>query len=101
MLAELLFVPIVLAIVATVFVMVDYRAALREWNAPRQAVCPRDDTPVTVRVDAKSAARTAAFGMPVHLRLAGCSHWPERAGCDQRCLRQISPTHTAVMAKTA
>ncbi|MFA6958266.1 MAG: hypothetical protein WC538_20550 [Thermoanaerobaculia bacterium] len=100
MLTELLFVPIVLAIIAMIFVVVDYRTALREWTAPRQAICPRDDTPVTVQVDFRSAARTAAFGMPVHVRLSGCSHWPERAGCDQRCLRQISPTHTAV-AKTA
>jgi hypothetical protein len=101
MLSELLFVPIVLAIVAMIFVLVDYRAALREWSAPRQAVCPRDDSQVMVQVDATSAARTAAFGMPIHVRLSGCSHWPEREGCDQRCLRQISPTHTAVMPKSA
>jgi hypothetical protein len=100
MLTELLFVPIVLAIIAMIFVVVDYRTALREWSEPRQAICPRDDTRVTVQVDARSAARTAAFGMPIHVRLSGCSHWPERAGCDQRCLRQISPTHTAV-PKTA
>ena len=98
MLAELLFVPIVLAIVAMVFVVIDYRAALREWSAPREAVCQRDDSRVTVQVDARSAARTASIGMPIHLRLSGCSHWPERAGCDQRCLRTISPTHTAVAA---
>jgi hypothetical protein len=101
MLTQLLFVPIVLAIIAMIFVVFDYRAALREWSAPRQAVCPRDNSSVTVQVDARSAARTAAIGVPIHLRLSGCSHWPERAGCDQRCLRQISPTHTAVMTKTA
>ena len=101
MLGELLFVPIVLALVAMVFVVIDYRKALREWSAPRQAICPRDDTPVEVQVDARSAARTAAFGLPVHVRLAGCSHWPERSGCDQRCLRQVSPGHTAVMPKPA
>ncbi|MBI2213402.1 MAG: hypothetical protein HYU52_07135 [Acidobacteria bacterium] len=100
MLTQLLFVPIALAIIALVFVVIDYRAALREWAGSRQAVCPRDDTPVTVKVDARSAARTAALGVPIHLRLESCSHWPERAGCDQRCLRQISPTHTAV-PKTA
>jgi hypothetical protein len=100
MLPELLFVPIVLAILAMIFVVIDYRAALRDWSAPRQAFCPRDNTPVEVQVDARSAARTAAFGLPIHVRLSGCTHWPERAGCDQRCLRAVSPSHTAVVVKT-
>lgn len=101
MLGELLFVPIVLALVAMVFVVIDYRRALQEWSAPRHTICPRDNTSVDVQVDAHAAARTAAFGVPIHVRLSGCSHWPERAGCDQRCLRQVSPGHTAVVAKTA
>lgn len=101
MLAELLFVPIVLAIIAMVFVAIDYRKALQEWSAPRQAICPRDNSRVEVQVDARSAARTAAFGVPIHVRVSGCSHWPERAGCDQRCLREVAPGHTAVAVKTA
>jgi len=84
-----------------IFVVVDYRSALRDWSSPRETICPRDNTPVKVQVDARSAARTAAFGLPIHVRLSGCSHWPERAGCDQRCLREVSPTHTAVVTKTA
>ncbi len=101
MLTQLLFVPIVLAILAMIFVVIDYRAALRDWSAPRQAICPRDNTPAEVQVDSRSAARTAAFGLPIHVRLSGCTHWPERVGCDQRCLRQIAPGHTAVVVKSA
>jgi len=41
-----------------------------------------------VVVDAGHAAATAIGGAP-DLRLAGCSRWPEYAGCVQQCLSQI------------
>lgn len=50
--------------------------------------CPADRSPASVIVDAVHAAVTAWKGTP-RLRLRGCSHWPERGGCDQLCLTQI------------
>ena len=45
--------------------------------------CPETLQPAAVEVDALHAA------VANDLRLASCSRWPEKAGCDQACLQQI------------
>jgi len=50
--------------------------------------CPENREPAGVIVDAWHAAVSAWRGEP-RLRLAGCTRWPERKGCDQMCLNQI------------
>ncbi len=63
------------------------RAYLRA--RPRQVVtCPETGCTAAVQVDGKHAAATTFVGEP-ELRLASCSHWPERAGCSQGCLTQV------------
>lgn len=45
--------------------------------------CPETDQPAAVKVD----LLRSAFA---DLRLGDCSRWPEKAGCDQDCLRQLA-----------
>jgi len=62
-------------------------AGLR-FRGQRVVTCPEDHQTAAVNVDASHAALTAWNGGP-ELRLSGCSHWPERAGCGQPCITQI------------
>jgi len=53
----------------------------------RLITCPENQRPAGVRLDAWHAAVTG-IGKP-DFRLSSCTRWPEMAGCDQQCLRQI------------
>lgn len=57
----------------------------RRYRAPRALRCPETGETAEVGVDARRAALGAAFGEP-RLRVARCSRWPERHGCDEACL---------------
>lgn len=59
------------------------------FRGTRVVVCPETRRYVAVEVDAPHAAATAARGEP-DLRLASCTRWPEREGCDQDCVWQIT-----------
>lgn len=52
-------------------------------------VCPETNRPVGVRVDARHAAITGSLYRG-SVRLNDCARWPERQGCGQECLSQIS-----------
>lgn len=58
------------------------------FRGSREVTCPETKQPVTVRVDARYAAATAATGS-LKLRLVECARWPERANCDQGCVEQL------------
>jgi len=51
--------------------------------------CPETQHPAGVVVDARRAALTPP-GKTAELHLSSCSRWPERAGCGQECLSQIT-----------
>jgi len=53
------------------------------YRGERLVTCPETHETAAVKVDALHAAFS-------DLRLSNCSRWPERAGCDQRCLAQIA-----------
>jgi hypothetical protein len=61
----------------------------------RIIVCPENQRPAAVNVDAAHAAMTEVWESP-DIRLQTCSRWPEREGCDQACTGQIavSPSET-------
>ncbi len=59
-----------------------------EYREPRWILCPENLQPATVSVDGSYAARMEFAGHP-RFRLAACSRWPERQGCDQACVRQV------------
>jgi len=60
----------------------------RIYNTYRNARvvnCPETRSPVAVRFQAWRAAVSGLSGRP-RLRLADCTRWPDRAGCDQACI---------------
>ncbi len=60
-----------------------------DFRKPKEVICPDNGELAQVKVDATYAAMTSAVGMN-RLRLDGCSRWPERGGCNQRCLSQMA-----------
>ncbi len=93
-------VSLTLALFAFSAVAWEYRHTLRTTRpGPYELTCPRDGSKAEVEVDPKRAARTAAIGIPYHIRLSKCSHWPERSGCDQHCIKQIASGHMYVTAE--
>lgn len=79
--------PAFLALV-TMFVLAG-RAAwiLATFRGRRVIACPENRRAAAVTVDRWAALRM--LYEPAHLRLANCSRWPEKAGCDQQCLAEI------------
>jgi hypothetical protein len=67
-------------------------AAVRAWRTYRGVHvirCPETGQPAAVRVDTRRAAMEAAAERTPTPRLASCSRWPEKAGCDQACVPRI------------
>lgn len=56
------------------------------YREPRALQCPDTGTKADVSIDASRAALTSAFGRP-KLRASGCSLWPARRDCAERCLQ--------------
>jgi hypothetical protein len=71
----------------------------RSMRGKRVIECPETHRPAAVKVDALHAAAGALLGHP-ELRLADCSRWPEKAGCGQECLSQISERPEDCLVKT-
>jgi hypothetical protein len=65
----------------------------------RVVVCPETHEPAAVTLDTGHAAVTAVWEK-ADLRLATCSRWPEREGCDQACVPQIVEGGDETRAKT-
>jgi len=63
----------------------------------RVITCPETEEGAAVRIDALHAARTG------QVHLSDCTRWPERAGCDEACVKQIleSPHGCLVQALAA
>lgn len=57
-------------------------------SGDRVIVCPETHEPAGVTLERFRGALRALAGYEP-LRVAGCSRWPERAGCAQECLREI------------
>jgi hypothetical protein len=83
--------PLVVAIVAVLSGIAAWRLVGAWWKyrGSRVITCPENRRPAGVVVDARHAAATALGSAP-ELRLSSCSRWPERAGCGQECLAQVS-----------
>jgi hypothetical protein len=86
----ILFVPLatLMVVAASLFL----RGAFRAWRSYRGVhviQCPETRKPAAVRVDTGHFALSAVMNEPPEVRLASCSRWPERAGCDQACVPQI------------
>ena len=96
------YVLLTLLAVATVFVMVELRRALRTYLKFRGKMlvsCPQTHRPAAVRVAAAKAAWEAIVGNE-DLRLSECSRWRKRPSCGQRCLAQIQEAPKACLVWT-
>jgi len=65
-----------------------YLMAVWEYSEPVEIICPETLEAATVRIDGKHAARTRFAGHE-ELRIASCSRWPGRDGCNQACWPQV------------
>jgi hypothetical protein len=93
-----LFVMLLIALVLAVYAGI----ALVTWvrfRGTRVITCPETKKPAAVKVDIGHAAATAIWER-ADVKLAGCSRWPERQGCDEGCVPQIVDGHGETRAKT-
>ncbi len=63
------------------------REIYRHYRGSRAVTCPETRTQVAVSLNALQAAAARLRGVR-DLRIEACTHWPERANCDQQCLSQ-------------
>src|SRR5262245_37216121 len=91
----------ILAILAIGLVYILLPVALGRFllmRGRRVITWPETRTPEGDEVNAWRAALSAAGGS--RLRLADCSRWPARAGCDQECLAQIEHSPEDCLVRT-
>lgn len=83
------FVPLVLTVVLAVYVGIAI-ATWRRYHGRRVVVCPQTKRPADVTLDLGHAMATAVWDR-ADLRVATCSDWPDRRGCSEACIAQITP----------
>lgn len=79
----------VLFVAAVIFWLAVATGAYVRFRGQRVITCPENKQPAAVHLNLSKIAREAMVGK-LDLRLDQCSRWPERAGCGQDCLSQIS-----------
>ena len=83
-----MFILLLLAAVLIVYAGLAAAAYFR-MRGKRVITCPETQQPAAVTVDSAHAALSALREKP-DIRLATCSRWPERQGCNQACTAQIA-----------
>ncbi|HLE43415.1 MAG TPA: hypothetical protein VJB36_05335 [Methylomirabilota bacterium] len=84
---------IVVVAVGYVLLPVAYDAFLR-FRGTRPVNCPETGARAEVDLDARGAALTAMFRHPTP-RVERCSEWPDREGCEERCVAEAAPSKAA------
>ena len=84
----LIFIGVLFA-AALIFGLAVATGAYARFRGERVITCPENKQPAAVHLNMSKVARKAMLGK-LDLRLDQCSRWPERAGCGQDCLSQIS-----------
>jgi hypothetical protein len=69
-----------------------------KYRGNRVITCPADMRLAGVRVDAGHAAASSLTNAP-DLHLCACTRWPEMAGCEQDCLKQIEATPAGCLVR--
>lgn len=59
--------------------------AFMNYRKARTVICPEENRPAEITLDAQHAAMSALAGKE-HLRIRQCSLWPEKHGCAQGCV---------------
>jgi hypothetical protein len=94
-------IPLALAIVTAAALYALVRVTARtylKFRGTRVVTCPETKTTAALALDAGRAARTAGLDEP-EMRVASCSHWPEREQCGQRCLAEIRSAPDGCLAR--
>ena len=86
--SSLVVVLLAIAVILASIVLWRLVGAWSKFRGRMVVTCPEDQKPAGVSVDVRQAAVSSLRGVP-ELRLADCSHWPDRARCGQQCLQQI------------
>jgi hypothetical protein len=76
------------------------RSIYRSFSGARAVTCPETKQTVAVELDAVHAAVTGLRGKP-DLRLADCTRWPEKAGCNEACLEEACQTAAYIKGEVA
>jgi hypothetical protein len=92
------FVTLLLAIVLVVYATIAIRAWVR-FRGTRVVTCPETRRPAEVAVDIGHAMVSAVWER-ADVRIAECSCWPERRGCDETCVPQIEAAPDGTRAST-
>lgn len=66
----------------------------RAYSGKRKVVCPETQGPVEIELDAAHAANSRFRGH-AEARVAHCSRWPMREGCDERCVPEALTANKA------
>jgi hypothetical protein len=89
----LLLIWLVLCLVAGSMILLPFalwrREIYKRYFGSRLVICPENQQPAAVSIDARHAAATGMDGCP-DLRLSDCARWPERSNCDQACLSRAA-----------
>ena len=93
-----LLVTVLIGIVLTVYAVVAV-TAWRRLRGARVVTCPETGKAAAVTIDLGHAAVTAVWDK-ADLKLATCSRWPERQGCDEACVPQIAEGGGETRART-
>jgi hypothetical protein len=72
----------------------------RRYHGVHVITCPENLQSAAVNVAAFDAAKWAAISGETDVHLKTCSRWPEKAGCDQACLSQITASPHACALQT-
>ncbi|HVO79908.1 MAG TPA: DUF1761 domain-containing protein [Terriglobales bacterium] len=72
----------------------------QRYRGSRAVTCPETHRQVAVNFDALHAAVTGMSARP-DLRLADCTHWPERADCGQDCIPEARRTPEYTLGELA
>jgi len=65
------------------------RRASQGLRLRKRLVCPETRSSVGVRLRTISAADASPFRKP-RIVIEDCARWPERKGCDQKCIARFS-----------
>lgn len=81
----LLFALVVLGIATTYVILPVFWSEADQHRGSQPIECPEEKRRAFARTSAWRGA-AACMGLPVRLHVLSCSLWPERSGCEQRCM---------------
>ena len=93
-----LFVMLLLAIVLATYVGIAVRTWIR-FRGMRVVTCPETRRSAGVAVDIGHAMFSKVWE-GADVRIATCSRWPDRRGCEETCVRQIQASVDGTRART-